>query len=86
MLLYLELAGGLILLELREVGHTGPRRLVMGDTEDLAADLEEGSEVGVVGYLDLKPPPVIIGGRIGVPIDRLPRLGHEASFVDCVFG
>ena len=48
MLLYLELAGGLILLELREVGHTGPRRLVMGDTEDLAADLEEGSEVGVL--------------------------------------
>ena len=42
----------LVLLELRQIRHAGPWRLVVGDTEDLALADEDGGEVGVVGHDD----------------------------------
>jgi hypothetical protein len=44
-----ELAGLGVLLELREVGNTGPWRLIVRNTENLAIDVEDGREVWVLG-------------------------------------
>ena len=50
-LLDAELSGLRILLELSQVRNTGLRLLKLGDGEDLAADPQDGSKVGVVGDL-----------------------------------
>ena len=43
------------LLELRQIGNPRTRRFVVHHTEDLAIDIHDGHEVGVVGDLDILP-------------------------------
>ena len=50
-LLYAELSGLRILLELSQIRNTGLRLLKLGDGEDLAADPQDGSKVWIVGDL-----------------------------------